>query len=88
MQQSIQDYISQIEEEVLGRTRDDSSRTLPIIERNHVHGPKHPDLAGDSLRDGALSTTSHHSRTHAQTLEENEEQKFISSFWRPNRYPV
>lgn len=103
-QQSIHDYISEIEEEVLGRTLDDrGSRTSPIIRRNDEDGPELPDLTGDnepysvytqpctnrdgSLRDGTLSTTSHHSWTQAQTPEEDEEQKFILSFWRPNHYP-
>lgn len=104
IQQSMQDYISQIEEEVLGRAQDDScSRTSPIIVVNHLHQPDLPDLAGDepsniytepyikrsgSLRDGSLSTVTHQSRMHAHILEEDEEQRFMSSFWRPNRYPV
>lgn len=102
--QSMQDYIAQIEQEVLGRCSEyDQSRQFPVTETDHVREPKFTGLGGDNesksayqpyngmngtLLDRAPSNMSQHHREHVQYLDEDEEQRFMSSFWRTNQYHI
>lgn len=100
--ESMQDYISQIEQEILDRprgspehsgdgtyhTREQSITYLDgDDERCSFH--KEPYTGTESMfLERARSAVSQQNWTHAQGMDEKEEKKFMSSFWRPNQYTV
>lgn len=106
-QQSMQDYISQLEQDVLNRHQEDDDNELsPVLQRdgvqpynvvNMVHVDDSRDCgqtgrlweADASLRNQSHSRASLQSWVNAQDIQEDEEeQRFASTFWRPNRHPM
>lgn len=103
-QQRLHDYIAEIEREVLGCVPEPhDSKASPIMGRDvQDPGMAHLSCEDEPSRmcfqpyigtsgpppDHALSSLSQHSRAHAYSLEEDEEQRFMSSFWRPNGLPL
>lgn len=99
-QQSLQDYIVEIEREVLDRAPEPDDSKTPLITGRDMQdlNMAHLDYEDEQgsmciwpyigmsspAPDQALSSLSQ----HAQSLEKDEEQRFMSSFWRPNRFPV
>lgn len=105
-QQSLQDYIAEIERDMLDQpeagesssklswkethtTRDSNLAELDAdVEHESGDAPTFVGGNGPPL-DRAPSSASHHKwAAVAGLLEEDEEQRFMSSFWRPNRYPI
>lgn len=106
--QSMQHYISQIEQEILDRPRGSSEHdgggTCSAVRTYHAQEQSvtyldddnepysihtEPYIGTDSMSlNRAPSTISQQSWTHAQSLDEEEERKFMASFWRTNRYTV
>lgn len=102
--QRMQDYIAQIEQEVLDRPQSyDRSRQSAVPNRDHGLGPDPTGLGGDDEANSAYQTydemngtlltrppssLSRYDRTHVQKLDEDEEQRFMSSFWRPKQYHI
>ncbi|ROW10826.1 hypothetical protein VPNG_05290 [Cytospora leucostoma] len=112
-QQSMQDYIAWLEQDVLSRPQQDDSGTgTPNSQHNESQAYGMENLAHvdqvqgvqpfleDGGQVGRLWETytppeiqtpcrsSLHGRADVQYMQDEEEQRFTSNFWRPNRYPI
>lgn len=99
--QTMHDYIVQLEQEVRDRPQEiECNERHDDLEEIDAEEPHAAFLGGadehiqpfidpiDRDYDRAPCNASHHAWGNVATLEEDDEQRFLSSFWKPNRYTI